>query len=135
MIDHAHGLDTGGIICRLRTDLPQQDHYQQRVQIAATAWAAGFQALLLVAPGQQIATIAAFRLEENTDAITQVLVQPAADGFELFFLAADSAVLASAKGMRTAQTAAAETAQPKSQPQQTRKPGWRWNCAIWPPPC
>ncbi|CDK98842.1 conserved protein of unknown function containing polyketide synthase/Fatty acid synthase domain [Magnetospirillum gryphiswaldense MSR-1 v2] len=99
VIETAEHLPDGGLLCRLRADAPQQDHYKSRVQISAPALAAAFQALAWLGGGT-IAAIDNVGLAVS-GTITQVLVLPQQDRFALWFLDQAGAVLAQVEGVRS----------------------------------
>jgi len=117
-IEQAQRLADGSILCRLRSDPPQQDHYKLRVELPAPALGAAFQALLLQ-DCTQIAAIERVTLT-GTGTVAQVLVRGDGTGrFALWFLAADGTVIAAAEGVRSTAAAAVAAATPVPPPPQT----------------
>ncbi len=102
VLEQARLLKDGGVLCALRKDPPQQDHFKSREQLPAAVLGAAFQALLL-ASGQAGAAPGAIdhiRLVE-AGAITQVLARPSGDGtFALWFLNEAGATVATMAGIR-----------------------------------
>jgi acyl transferase domain-containing protein/acyl carrier protein/NADP-dependent 3-hydroxy acid dehydrogenase YdfG/1,4-dihydroxy-2-naphthoyl-CoA synthase len=108
VIEQARLLPGGGVLCDLRADPPQQDHFKSRMQLSAAALGAAFQALLLAAPDQAGAILASVEQVQlsKPGAIAQVLTQPNGDGaFALWFLDETGTALAHMAGIRLVRTA------------------------------
>jgi len=103
-VAHATRLAGGAIICTLVSDLPQQDRFKARQQIPAPALAAGFQALLTIAPPGADRLIAVKRasLTAPLENVAQVVAAATSDGFGLWFVDGNGAVLASLDGVTMA---------------------------------
>ena len=114
-VAHAVLAPGGAVTCVLRADPPQQDHFKRGTCIAAPALAAAFQALLLATDGPAVLAGMDGALLNGTAPIAQIIAAPEGDGFGLWFLDGDGAVMAACHGVRLAASAnTASAAQPQS---------------------
>ncbi|MCA1909373.1 MAG: SDR family NAD(P)-dependent oxidoreductase, partial [Magnetospirillum sp.] len=111
-VDHVTLLPGGAILCTLASDPPQQDRFKARQQIPAPTLAAGYQALLTIMPSaaDRLMAVRRISLSDRMGSIAQVAAAPTPDGFGLWFVDGNGAVLASLDGVVLA--AAGSVAEP-----------------------
>jgi len=100
-IDQAWRLADGGILCRLRSDPPQQDFFKKNTCCSAPALGVAYEALLLAAPDLADNTIHAIESADQAGGdITEVLCRPDSSGrFGLQFLDSTGRVVADMSGI------------------------------------